>query len=168
MGDTLGVHAGEALPQSNRLLSEASPTPLAPARPPGSACTLTPTRHLHPCWSQQVEAERATEAPEPTSLPHLLGAWAPGHWGPWLCPFQVLAMLAVYPTTTPPLQSLRKCEDVRQSMGRTGLCRVQGTHSPAEPEGASLPESPPQNVPEHKIPQHLPRLTHPPQLSLHR
>lgn len=72
---------------------EPSPTPLSPAWPPGSACTLTPTWYFTLAGLRKWKQKGATEAPEPP---------------PWLCPFQVLAMLAVYRTTTPPLQPFRK------------------------------------------------------------
>lgn len=60
-GDILGVQTRGALTLRHSS-PEPSPAPLSLARPPGSACTLTPTCHLHPCWSQEVEAERGNQS----------------------------------------------------------------------------------------------------------
>lgn len=132
---------------------EPSPTPLSPAWPPGSACTLTPTWHFTLAGLRKWKQKGATEAPEPTSLalplPGIGNASGLPHHHP----------------TTPAFPQVSRCPTVS---GRTGLCRVQGTHSPAEPlRTSACRRAHLRMFQSTKYPQHLPCLTHPPQLSLH-
>lgn len=86
---------------------------------------------------------------------------------PCLCPFQVLAMLVVYPATTLPLQrsQVSRCPAVN---GEDRPLQSLGTHSPVEPlRTSACRRAHLRMFQSTKYPQHLPCLTHLPQLSLH-
>ena len=68
VGEILGVHTREALHHCKKLLSRTQPNSTVPSRPPGSACTLTPTWHFTLAGLRKWKQKGATEAPEPTSL----------------------------------------------------------------------------------------------------
>lgn len=114
----VGLHTREGA-HSKTLLSRTQPSSTVPG-PATWVCPLYPHPYLcHPCWSQ-VEAERGNPAPEPTSLPLSLPSTGNA------------SGLPCHHPATPAFPQVSRCPAVN---GRTGLCRVQGTHSPVGPEG---------------------------------
>lgn len=94
MGDILGVHTREALHHSKKLLSRTQPNSTVP----GLATWVCLYPHPYLALTPLLVSGSGSRKGQPKHLSQ----------PPWLCPFQVLAMLAVYRTTTPPLQPFRK------------------------------------------------------------
>lgn len=94
VGDILGVHTREALHHSKKLLSRTQPNSTVPG--PATWVCLYP--HPYLALTPLLVSGSGSRKGQPKHLSQ----------PPWLCPFQVLAMLAVYRTTTPPLQPFRK------------------------------------------------------------
>lgn len=151
---TLGLHTREALTLRHSSLSRTQPSSTVPG--PATWVCLYPSPLLGTYTLAGLRKWRQKGQPKHLSQP------------PCLCPFQVLAMLVKF-TLPPPCHSsspqVSRCPTVN---GEDRPLQSTGTHSPVEPlRTSACRRAHLRMFQSTKYPQHLPCLTHLPQLSLH-